>query len=39
VVFSGTLQELYAFDHPHVREFLRLDEVSMNLTEQVGDPF
>jgi len=36
VVFNGTLKELYAFDHPHVQEFLRLDEVRMDLVSDAS---
>ncbi|MCZ2156717.1 MAG: ATP-binding cassette domain-containing protein [Bryobacterales bacterium] len=35
-IFSGPVKDLYQFDHPHVQEFLHLDEVSMDLTKYVS---
>ncbi len=34
-IFNGPVKELYEFDHPHVQEFLRLDEVSMDLAQEI----
>lgn len=34
-IFNGPVKELYEFEHPHVQEFLRLDEVSMDLAQEI----
>lgn len=34
-IFNGPVKDLYKFDHPHVQEFLRLDEISMDLAQEV----
>lgn len=35
-IFNGPVKELYQFDHPHVQEFLRLDQVSMDLARDIA---
>ncbi|MCL4783545.1 MAG: ATP-binding cassette domain-containing protein [Bryobacterales bacterium] len=36
-IFNGPVKDLYKFDHPHVQEFLRLDQVSMDLAQAVSE--
>jgi ABC-type transporter Mla maintaining outer membrane lipid asymmetry ATPase subunit MlaF len=34
-IYNGPVKGLYTFDHPHVQEFLHLDEVSMSLSRDL----
>ncbi|MDZ7638283.1 MAG: ATP-binding cassette domain-containing protein [Bryobacterales bacterium] len=35
-IFNGPVKDLYNFDHPHVQEFLHLDEISMDLARDLS---